>query len=70
MWVNLTPKHLENIKNYRYVTNGLTFLETTIFEHFWNFVVSVLPQSLAPNVMTLSGLIFPLGTLVYLLIND
>lgn len=57
---NLDKKALENIKNYRYKTNGLTFIEIHFFEHFWNFVVRWTPEWLAPNLMTLLGLLFPI----------
>ena len=56
----LSPEALENIKSYRYVTHGLTWIETNFFEYWWNFVVTLLPKNLAPNLMTLLGLVFPI----------
>lgn len=58
--MDLDLKALENIKNYRYQTNGLTFIEINVFEYFWNFVTQLLPRSLAPNLLTLLGLVVPM----------
>ena len=44
MSVKLDNKALDNIKNYRYSTNGLTFLERLIMDPFWNLVVKCLPE--------------------------
>jgi len=35
---------LENIKNYKYKTHGLTFLERNLFEHWWEFSVKLIPK--------------------------
>ena len=61
----LTQKDLEKIKNYRYTASGFTFLEIWIFEPFWNGITAVLPRKLAPNMITLSGFIFPLVLGIY-----
>lgn len=66
----LDEQALENIKNYKYKTNGLTFIETHFFEHWWNFVVKVMPEWVAPNLMTLLGLVFPLMQFVFLACHD
>ena len=60
MSLHLDKQELENIKTYKYRTNGLTFIEINMFEYFWNFMASILPRRLAPNLLTLSGLIVPL----------
>jgi len=53
--------NLENIKNYRYKTNGLTLIEIYLFNPFWDFIANNLyPDWLAPNVITLAGLIVPI----------
>lgn len=44
MSIKLDKKALDNIKNYRYSTNGLTFLERLIMDPFWNLVVKFLPE--------------------------
>jgi ethanolaminephosphotransferase len=37
-------------------------LEVAVFDPFWNFIVSKLPMRLAPNLLTLMGIIFPVMT--------
>ena len=44
MSIKLDNKALDNIKNYRYSTNGLTFLERLIMDPFWNLVVKLFPE--------------------------
>jgi len=66
----LTQANLENIKNYRHTASGFTFIETHLFEHFWNFVAWKLPLTLAPNVITLGGFVFPLSFMAYHLCVD
>lgn len=66
----LDQKALENIKNYKYKTNGLTWLEINLFEYFWNFTVKLLPKRLAPNLLTILGLLFPLINFIVLLYYD
>ncbi len=70
MSYKLSQEALENIKTYKYKTNGLTFIEIKLFDPFWNLIVKYLPKSLAPNMMTLMGLIFPLISYIVLIIYD
>lgn len=44
MSIKLDKKALENIKNYRYKTHGLTFIEIWFLDPFWNFVCKCLPE--------------------------
>jgi hypothetical protein len=61
MSVKMDKAQLEHIKAYRYKTNGLTPLEIYIFDPFWTFLANnLLPDWLAPNALTLGGLIVPL----------
>ena len=61
MAVSLSKKDLENISKFRYSTNGATPLEIYIFNPFWEFLANhCCPDWLAPNAMTLSGLLFPI----------
>jgi len=69
--IKLDKRDLENIKNYRYKTDGLTPVEVYVFEPFWNFVANnLLPDSLAPNLLTLMGLIGPVIVLIAVLAHD
>ena len=63
--INLNKKELDYIKAYRYKTGGLTPLETYIFDPFWTFIANnFLPNWLAPNLMTIAGLLVPIIQLV------
>jgi hypothetical protein len=44
MSIELDRKALESIKSYSYKTNGLTWIERNIFEHFWNFSLTLCPS--------------------------
>jgi len=44
MSISLDKKALENIKTYKYTTNGLTFIERMILDPFWNLVCKCLPE--------------------------
>lgn len=44
MSIKLDVKALENIKNYKYQTHGLTFLERHFLDPFWNLTCDVLPS--------------------------
>jgi hypothetical protein len=52
MSIKLDNKALDNIKNYRYSTNGLTFLERLIMDPFWNLVVKFLPEVREARIIT------------------
>ena len=61
MSIHLSKQELERIKSFRYKTNGLTPLEVHIFEPYWNFIANnCLPDWLAPNLMTIGGLLVPI----------
>ena len=44
MSVILDKQALENIKNYKYRTNGLTLIERVFLDPFWNFVCNHSPD--------------------------
>ena len=67
----LSEKQLENVKSFRYVTCGLTPLEQWVYDPYWNFIANnFFPDWIAPNVLTLMGLIFPLASLITICILD
>jgi ethanolaminephosphotransferase len=70
MSIVLDSSSLLKIKNYKYQTNGLTFIETRFYNHFWNYVASLLPKTLAPNLLTLLGLIIPFMQVIALFYLD
>ena len=60
MYPKLSKKELSSLKQWKYsvVNLGITNI---LLNPFWNLVVKFLPLSLAPNVLTLCGLITGLG---------
>ena len=63
--VDLKKEDIERVKKFRYRTCGLTIVETTLYEPYWNLIANYcLPDWLAPNLLTISGLIFPVMTMV------
>ena len=67
----LSEEQLKNIKAFRYKTCGLTPLERWVYDPFWSYIANnFLPDWLAPNALTLLGLIFPLASLVTICMLD
>jgi hypothetical protein len=68
------------LKNYKYKTSTYTFMDNAM-QGWWNFFVSFIPlvsycihsdpsQSVAPNLLTLIGLGFPLSATLLILNYD
>ena len=67
MGVSLSKEDLQNIQKFRYKTNPLTPFEVMFYDPYWNFLANYcLPDWLAPNALTLMGIIFPMATLIVL----
>jgi phosphatidylglycerophosphate synthase len=54
----ITPDGFKHLDNYKYISNGYSFLETHVLNHFWERFVNILPMWLAPNLITFIGFIF------------
>jgi len=68
---DLSKQELENVKSFRYKTNGLTPLEIYVYDPFWTFIANnFLPDWIAPNALTLLGLVFPIIALITVLVLD
>lgn len=52
----VTEKGLENIKNHKYKAGGYSVLDN-ILNVYWEFVVNKIPKTVAPNTLTLIGLL-------------
>ena len=53
----ISPEGLENLLKHKYQTTGYTFVDTHVMNPFWEACVKRLPLWLAPNLMTVIGLI-------------
>ncbi len=63
----ITQEGLQNLKKYQYVSGGYSTMDK-VMNHWWEFVVTLVPRSIAPNLITLIGLIINmLGSLQFLL---
>ena len=71
MSIQLERWEPEHIRAYWYKTNGSTQIEIYIFDPFWSFIASnLLPDWLAPNLLTFLGLVVPLIDFVLIGIYD
>ena len=62
----LNEQQLKNLESHKYNSSGTTILDK-YFQVWWNFVVSFCPSWLAPNTITVIGLLFNIvGTLTLL----
>jgi len=52
----ITKEGLKNIKEHKYKSGGYSFLDN-LMNPFWEFVVKLMPMTLAPNMITLIGVI-------------
>ena len=69
--VNLKESDIERVRKFRYSTCGLTIVETTFYEPYWNFIANYcLPDWLAPNLLTISGLLFPVMTIILIYLES
>ena len=48
MGTSLSKQQLENIKNYKYITNDWTYMDLK-FNHFWEFCVNRLSKVSRPS---------------------
>ena len=53
----ITPEGLVNLRKHKYQTTGYTFVDTYVMNPFWEAFVLRMPMWLAPNLMTVIGLI-------------
>jgi ethanolaminephosphotransferase len=59
--VYLRQHQLPNLKDYRYAGVDLSLVSRYVLKPFYNnFVIKFFPMSMAPNAITLTGLIFVL----------
>lgn len=52
----LTPVQLIRLSDHKYCSSGRTLMDP-IVQPFWNWIVKKLPLYLAPNLMTVTGLV-------------
>ena len=63
----LTKAQLKNLDQHKYSSSGKTALDP-MFQPFWNWLVLQMPLSLAPNAITIIGLIINVVTCTILML--
>lgn len=53
----LTPEEVQSLKQHKYNGKDDSLLIKYVLSHFWNWIVEKLPLTLAPNLITLYGMI-------------
>lgn len=65
----LTESQLQRLKEHKYCSEGRSITEF-IFQPFWNYVVTLMPLWLAPNLITITGLIINVVTSTMVIIHS
>jgi len=55
-YTHLTPRHIAGLLKHQYSAADNSLVDS-VFQHWWNFVVEFVPLSVAPNLITVSGLV-------------
>lgn len=70
MYHFLGAEHRARLKEYRYASQGSSLVSTYVLGPYWNWLVTLFPLSIAPNTLTLSGLLLVVANYVSLLFLD
>lgn len=65
----LTQEELEKLSNHKYASSGSSLLDP-ILEPYWNWLVAKFPLWIAPNLITVSGLIITIITTLILVYHS
>lgn len=70
----IPQEYVENLKRYKYASSDSSILSRFVLQHYWNFVVGLVPMTIAPNMITLTGLAVGMSSnllqLYYFFFND
>lgn len=61
---------LSNLKLYKYSSEDHSMISKMVLKRWWNYFVQIFPNTMAPNVITLLGLVFILTNLVCVFYYD
>jgi hypothetical protein len=68
MPVVLTEQQLKRLKEHKYASEGTTLFDP-FMQEFWKWLVEYCPLWVAPNLVTIVGLVINIGTSVLLMIE-
>lgn len=64
----LTEEQLDNLRLYRYSCVDKSFLTNYVLRHYWDQAIKLFPLNMAPNLITLAGLMFMIFNVVLVFI--
>lgn len=65
----ITPEGLENLTNYKYKSGKYTSLDNAL-QTYWNYVVTLVPTWVAPNLITFVGWLILFSSTINILVHD
>lgn len=65
---HIAPVYLPNLKKYKYSGADFSLLSRHVLQRYWNFVVSLVPMTVAPNRITFTGFLVGMSSTVLLLV--
>lgn len=66
----IPKEYLEKFSEYKYVSPLTTRFESVVLNKFWNILIEYVPKSIAPNTITVIGLLFTFVPLLLVLMED
>ncbi|CAI8024167.1 Homeodomain-interacting protein kinase 2 [Geodia barretti] len=66
----LTQAQLEGLKTHVYRSQGVSLIESLVLKRLWRWLVSLLPSSLAPNLITFAGFVIAMATSLAVILPD
>ncbi|KPI90552.1 putative choline/ethanolamine phosphotransferase (CEPT) [Leptomonas seymouri] len=63
----IPPSYLPNLKKYKYSGADFSIISRYVLQRYWNFVVSLVPMTVAPNRITFTGFLVGMSSTVVLL---
>ncbi|SHO77058.1 Similar to S.cerevisiae protein CPT1 (Cholinephosphotransferase) [Malassezia sympodialis ATCC 42132] len=70
MYHYLGARERANLAQYKYSSGGTSLLTRYVLAPYWNWLVTLVPLSIAPNMLTLSGLLLVFVNFIMLLAAD
>lgn len=68
--VKIQPEGFKHLMEHKYQTTGYSWLDTNVMNYFWETFVQLLPVWLAPNLVTVIGLVFMIAHYLVMLPYD
>ncbi|CAG9584145.1 putative choline/ethanolamine phosphotransferase (CEPT) [Leishmania major strain Friedlin] len=63
----IPPAYLPNLRKYKYSSTDLSIVSRYVLQRYWNFVVNLVPMTIAPNCITFTGFLIGMSSTALLL---